>query len=929
MKPALPSPHAGYENHGAFGKSIDMDIKKATLENGIYTVDVDISVAEWRHLLEDREIFKKEYISLFNLFLAEPGHASTCRIIGEKSFLSAQMVSDTISEFGKAVQKKLNRFRVIGTDYAPTYWLIPMYGKDTGKGLYWAVRPELAQAMASPVEAPQPVFIHENSSEITNPFPDGQTETINNPIKQTIKAEPQTTKPLTEKELNKILFAPIITAQPQTIALASNANKEMAPVQLDQPEISVVALTEDNHIDETETHRPPEDCTTAKVDSGTRTQSKAYDRQVATEERSISGNETPLKQGDAFLQSLYKQALDEVNWIFYKWYPKYKRQVKKYRQEDLEGEEWNIAVLAELFSGTGLNNAYEDEELYVSEEELSVLLGGFEHIQNACLKFVKTKSISENEYDYIHDYLIDSLGIEQQQIPNVLIAGLLPGVVTTMTDYQSFKKIAIGLQFKCTDYPKITGNWLTDNQCFIQYCNEHIEFNEPWHVSLFIWYIKHYLEEEAGKKRREREEKLRQEYICLLLSHKNVIIKGVTGTRKVELAKAIAAEMDAEAAYLPLYASYSYADFVENIKSDGDTTRLHDGTLKAFCKKAAVNYADSHKSARELHLQELMSVGLSAFIKEIENVISEKITYPLYGYKNAEIGSIVEINDNHFTVKTSNGNLLKLPIDKFLTRFKNYDEFKTSPYSFEKIIENFSDITHRDYYLAFLNAFDIYFRDNKIDVPKVNPVKEKKFLLILDKVSNIDMANLFKETSMVLAPHHRGEKGRIRTRHNELVPKSDPFHDGFYIPENVYIILLLDTLKDYSAPLEFSISKNFAWKTIKIGERLTVWDDTFDGNQLEALNRMSTVNRLINHAEGFGEAYKIGPVYFLRIKDYGGDFEALWFNYLREILRKHFGSKPDAEQLLMQLESAYLKTGHTEVNMENTTDENDYLFSLD
>jgi len=125
-----------------------MDNKKVTLNNGEYICDIDISVDEWKTILQDENLMNDNYKDALLKFYVEPNHKSTCKALGEKYNVSPQSFNGTITNFAKAVQKKLNRFEIIGTDGSPTYWIILMRGKHLSDGLFeWTIREELVTAI--------------------------------------------------------------------------------------------------------------------------------------------------------------------------------------------------------------------------------------------------------------------------------------------------------------------------------------------------------------------------------------------------------------------------------------------------------------------------------------------------------------------------------------------------------------------------------------------------------------------------------------------------------------------------------------------------------------------------------------------------------------------------------------------------------------
>ena len=154
-------------------------------------------------------------------------------------------------------------------------------------------------------------------------------------------------------------------------------------------------------------------------------------------------------------------------------------------------------------------------------------------------------------------------------------------------------------------------------------------------------------------------------------------------------------------------------------------------------------------------------------------------------------------------------------------------------------------------------------------------------------------------------PGFRGKKGLVNTQYQNLIKESDVFYKGFYVPENVYIIGTMNDIDRSVESIDFAIRRRFAWKEISAHERKEMWNGEIDLWKKEAEKRMDSLNAEIESIPGFNKAYHIGPAYFLKLKNYDGDFKQLWEYHLEGVLVEYFRGMTEAVDLLTKLKKEY------------------------
>ena len=198
--------------------------------------------------------------------------------------------------------------------------------------------------------------------------------------------------------------------------------------------------------------------------------------------------------------------------------------------------------------------------------------------------------------------------------------------------------------------------------------------------------------------------------------------------------------------------------------------------------------------------------------------------------------------------------------------------------------------------------------------------QSSNFVFIIDEINRGEISKIFGELFFSVDSGYRGEKGKVQTQYANLIEDGDEFKDGFYIPENVYIIGTMNDIDRSVESMDFAMRRRFAWKEIKAEDtQETILNDLGDLKD-ETIKRMNNLNKVIRNKEtNLSEAYCIGAAYFKKIKDndYNGDFNKLWENHLKGLLFEYTRGMPKQEEIMENLKKAYYSNNtKTENNNE-------------
>lgn len=700
-----------------------MEIKKIVEQDGEYICDIDISVDEWKGILQDETLMSDNYKDVLLKFHAEPEHKSTCKALGDKYGVSPQTFNSLITQFAKAVQKKLNRFEVVRDNGEASYWIIPMQGKNVGEYFEWTLRSEL-------VEAIDKVNLNIMNYEYT--------------------------------QFKKLL--------------------------------------------------------------------------------------------EYFVAHLEFLATDDIN---NRGYIEYIKDIKSFSKSG-QGHE-----------GHKIQNQVEDWEMFQNGVICINIMASSNYNNRGC--YLNWKGTAINVIALWDNTTVKELKIVKDSYP-----------VSNAKDVLAFSDTELGIHDGKEPNENLKSFFDTFNSLIIESNNNEITTREM--------------------------EKI-EPYINLLNSNYNLILTGAPGTGKTYLAKEIAKQIIGvrnedelkdcgQYAFVQFHPSYDYTDFVEGlrpVKKEGEEIgfELKDGVFKEFCKRAL--------SAKTFHKVDNFDAAWDDLLTMVRNNLANgELTkigsweYSLSSKDSLKYSSVNTPSQYNFTITKQNV-------------YAAYQNKQARPSgAFQKDM-----IEIVEYMKQYQQLKD--FQQGEIS----SEIDKGKFVIIIDEINRAEISKVFGELFFSIDPGYRGIDGRVTTQYANLQEEDDVFEDGFYVPENVYIIGTMNDIDRSVESMDFAMRRRFAWKEIKAEDRISMWDGKIDKWIPEAKVRINSLNKAIEKTQGLSTAYHIGPAYFLKLMNYTDQenpFESLWNNHLHGVIFEYLRGLPSSEDLIKDLEKAYNKQEDVESN---------------
>lgn len=394
-----------------------------------------------------------------------------------------------------------------------------------------------------------------------------------------------------------------------------------------------------------------------------------------------------------------------------------------------------------------------------------------------------------------------------------------------------------------------------------------------------------------------------KEYIDLLAEAHNLVLTGAPGTGKTYMAQAIAKEMGAVTKFVQFHPSYDYTDFVEGLrpieKGDGQLGfERKDGVFKEFCREAIKNLIDSKKSIESLTKELSWQEKLDRFVEDSIEEGTKLKTVNGSEFEISEMKGHTIVIHNEQNEKTTQ---VAVNADEILELLTN-----DVPLNIVRDIRNYFNRkfgTQPDSY-AFVIAKAIRAMRQKMPVVEANKIDRKPFVFIIDEINRGEASKIFGELFYAIDPGYRGKKDYlVQTQYQNLVPETDMFAKGFYVPENVYILATMNDIDRSVESMDFAMRRRFTWKEVTPTDTEAMLDTLSCANEAKAT--MNRLNNVIAETEGLGASYMIGPSYFLKLGENGGDFLKLWKMNIEPLLKEYLRGFRKADEIIDRFSKAF------------------------
>lgn len=137
---------------------------------------------------------------------------------------------------------------------------------------------------------------------------------------------------------------------------------------------------------------------------------------------------------------------------------------------------------------------------------------------------------------------------------------------------------------------------------------------------------------------------------------------------------------------------------------------------------------------------------------------------------------------------------------------------------------------------------------------------EKNYYMIIDEINRGNLSKIFGELLMLIENNYRGEDNAITLAYID---------QKFYVPENLYIIGMMNTADRSLAMIDYALRRRFSFFKMKPGfntEGFRNYQNSLNNEMLDTLiNKVIELNHKIENDKTLGPGFCIGHSYFCNL----------------------------------------------------------------
>lgn len=861
-----------------------MQIIQVQQTGDVYSCDIGISKEEWLKILQDSETSDNFKDALLRFYYM-PGHKGSCTAVSNTIGGNANALNILVSKFGSYVKKKLgNRFDVRGTDGQSSRWIIPMNNgrrlPNGSEGTFeWELRPELVEALSEYLYW----YLVECYKEVRKEIP------------------------INDSKWEELYKWQLVTV-----------SKGKTPFEIVR-----------DHI----THP-------GKAAMG------GFENLIDAA-RDNKALKHLLKNNATELQTILEKLTDETLPL--------NNRLADYK-----------AAMANLLPATGFNSKANDERT------ASVILTCVNPHKYTIYKydvykqFCKYHGVSYKPTGQCFEHFLELLLplSEVAKKDDDLQQLIMPSLEGKMKSDLLLAQDILWILF--VQFPQRLGYI----QSLINKKNKEDNYSEKKMESKYLKYID-LLEKNKnliltgapGTGKTFMAKEIAKEFITNTISrYKDYNDDYWKATRNCFVLSKI---IDTQVVMVQFHPSYDYTDFVEGLRpiknEDGQIGFRHfDGVFKLLCKnphnrfvvRKITNTPDNSNSL----VSSLGDLYYDCYKAVIEDILAG---YVCWSYFAEAVPESVISRYNYFSIEFKEHEDDKDCIVDNETTWVDYPDFSSK--LFCNVTQSYDNIFNNHYPSIESiknNLIEIWSRQSSeemwknrnstfnvehitpscpisnidrvadfyytlfywiIDYASVNYKREYlPSVFIIDEINRGEISKIFGELFFSIDPGYRGENGKVNTQYQNMIEEGDVFKDGFFVPENVYIIGTMNDIDRSVESMDFAMRRRFAFEEVTAEEsyaNMIENEPEFAAVKDEIKGRMFNLNKAIAETEGLNEAYQIGAAYFRKYLDYADreqPFDCLWNNHLKGLLFEYLRGNRKAKELLEKLHKAYNTTSADE-----------------